>query len=309
MVIVEDLAAPRPRVGMGDAITLGIDRTGEPPKLDIGAFDILLTSGPDAPSPWISSVDVDLDLHALSEAMALNPVAAGILADILRLGDGLEFSAALWVESLAYSTLLGGAEFRRWRSRHLGRGRERSSDPIRLARIDDRLEIALDDPASRNALSAGLRDALVDALTLPLLDPSIRSVTLEGIGPAFSSGGHLDEFGSADDLAAAHRIWTGHSVARSIDALGPRLVTRVHGHAVGGGLEIAAASARLEARQGTRFRLPEVAMGLIPGAGGTASLPRRIGRHRTAFLALTGRAVDVETALAWGLVDGLWSDG
>jgi enoyl-CoA hydratase/carnithine racemase len=52
-----------------------------------------------------------------------------------------------------------------------------------------------------------------------------------------------------------------------------------------------------------RFSLPELELGLIPGAGGTVSLPRRIGRHRTLWLALTGRVVDVDTASAWGLVD------
>jgi enoyl-CoA hydratase/carnithine racemase len=51
------------------------------------------------------------------------------------------------------------------------------------------------------------------------------------------------------------------------------------------------------------LQLPEVTMGLIPGAGGTASLPRRIGRHRTAWMALTGQFVDVVTAQQWGLVD------
>ncbi|MDQ6696224.1 MAG: enoyl-CoA hydratase/isomerase family protein, partial [Actinomycetota bacterium] len=53
----------------------------------------------------------------------------------------------------------------------------------------------------------------------------------------------------------------------------------------------------------TTFRLPELAMGLVPGAGGTVSLPRRIGRHRTAWLALTGASIDAPTALDWGLVD------
>ena len=308
MIIVEHLAAARAPLGPGDPITLGLDRRGHTPALDAAAFDLLLTTAPDAPAPWISSPDLDLDASALSEAVALNPIAAAILIDTLRLGAGLGFDAALWVESLAYSTLLGGAAFRRWRAGHRGQGRVPVRDPVRLERQDDRLEIVLDDPASRNALSAGMRDALVEALTLPLLDPGIRTVTLQGAGPAFSSGGHLDEFGSAGDLAAAHQVRTGQSVARLMHALGPRLVTRVHGHAVGGGLEIAAASARLEAKPGTRFHLPEVAMGLIPGAGGTASLPRRIGRHRTAFLALTGRTIDVETALAWGLIDALWSD-
>jgi enoyl-CoA hydratase/carnithine racemase len=57
------------------------------------------------------------------------------------------------------------------------------------------------------------------------------------------------------------------------------------------------------ARPDTVIGLPEVAMGLIPGAGGTVSLPRRIGRHRTAWLALTGRTIDAPTAREWGLVD------
>jgi enoyl-CoA hydratase/carnithine racemase len=57
------------------------------------------------------------------------------------------------------------------------------------------------------------------------------------------------------------------------------------------------------AREDARFSLPEVGMGLVPGAGGTVSLPRRIGRQRTAQLALTRRAIGAERALAWGLVD------
>jgi enoyl-CoA hydratase/carnithine racemase len=53
----------------------------------------------------------------------------------------------------------------------------------------------------------------------------------------------------------------------------------------------------------TFFRLPEVAMGLIPGAGGTVSIPRRIGRHRTNWLGISGAVIDAEVALDWGLID------
>ena len=60
---------------------------------------------------------------------------------------------------------------------------------------------------------------------------------------------------------------------------------------------------RVVAAPSTRIRLPEVGFGLVPGAGGTVSLPRRIGRHRTAFLGLTGATIDTETAHRWGLVD------
>ena len=59
------------------------------------------------------------------------------------------------------------------------------------------------------------------------------------------------------------------------------------------------------ARPDASFWLPELSLGLVPGAGGTVSLPRRIGRQRTAWLALSGRAIDAQTALDWGLVDEL----
>ena len=61
----------------------------------------------------------------------------------------------------------------------------------------------------------------------------------------------------------------------------------------------------MTARPDTIFRLPEVSMGLIPGAGGTATLPRRIGRQRTAWLAISGAEIGANTALAWGLIDAV----
>ena len=79
----------------------------------------------------------------------------------------------------------------------------------------------------------------------------------------------------------------------------------VHGACVGAGIELPAFAGRVVASRDAWFALPEVAMGLVPGAGGTVSLPRRIGAQRTAWLALTGRRIDAETALAWGLVDEL----
>jgi enoyl-CoA hydratase/carnithine racemase len=77
----------------------------------------------------------------------------------------------------------------------------------------------------------------------------------------------------------------------------------VHGACVGAGVELPAFAARVVARADARFWLPELGLGLVPGAGGTVSLPRRIGRQRTAWLALSGRPIDARTALAWGLID------
>jgi enoyl-CoA hydratase/carnithine racemase len=87
------------------------------------------------------------------------------------------------------------------------------------------------------------------------------------------------------------------------------VTVELHGACVGAGVEIPALAGRVFATPDTRVRLPEVAMGLIPGAGGTASLPRRIGRHRTAWLGLVGAWLDATTALAWGLVDEIREPG
>jgi enoyl-CoA hydratase/carnithine racemase len=148
-----------------------------------------------------------------------------------------------------------------------------------------------------------MRDALAEALGFALEHPDAPSVVLCGAGPAFSAGGDLDEFGRADDAGRAHLIRTLRSPAALVHALGDRITARLHGACVGAGIEVPAAAGRVTAAPGSFFRLPEVSMGLIPGAGGTASIPRRIGRHRAAWMAISGADVDLATALAWGLVD------
>jgi enoyl-CoA hydratase/carnithine racemase len=84
-----------------------------------------------------------------------------------------------------------------------------------------------------------------------------------------------------------------------------RVTSRIQGACIGAGIEIAAAAGRLVADRDAWFHLPEVGMGLIPGAGGTVTVPRRIGRRRTAWMALLGEPLDARTALDWGLVDAL----
>ena len=74
---------------------------------------------------------------------------------------------------------------------------------------------------------------------------------------------------------------------------------------LGSGLEMAAFCGWVDAQEDSVFGLPELSLGLIPGAGGTVSVTRRIGRWRTAYLVLSGRTLGAETALAWGLVDAI----
>ena len=134
---------------------------------------------------------------------------------------------------------------------------------------------------------------------------------LTGNGPSFCSGGDLAEFGSFADPASAHVARVRHSPALVLDELATRLGrccrARVHGQVLGSGLEMAAFCGWVEAHQDSVLGLPELALGLIPGAGGTVSVTRRIGRWRTAYLVLSGRPIDAATALDWGLVDAIES--
>jgi enoyl-CoA hydratase/carnithine racemase len=163
----------------------------------------------------------------------------------------------------------------------------------------------LDRPSKRNAFSAEMRDALCEALALAIHDDSIARVTLSGAGPSFCSGGDLDEFGSLPDPATAHAIRSTRSPAALLARVAGRAEARVHGACVGAGVELPAFCARVVAARDSFFQLPELGMGLVPGAGGTVSLPRRIGRQRSAWLALTRRRLGAAEALAWGLVDEL----
>jgi enoyl-CoA hydratase/carnithine racemase len=164
------------------------------------------------------------------------------------------------------------------------------------------LHITLDRPAVRNAYDAAMRDALLDALAIAQADPAVR-VVLDGAGPSFCSGGDLDEFGTRRDPASAHLVRLGRSAGHALHLLADRVTARVHGASVGSGVELAAFAGRVVAAPDATFALPEVAMGLVPGAGGTVSIPARIGRHRTAWLALTGERIEAPTARVWGLVD------
>ena len=296
----------RPLTG---AVRVGVDRSGSLAAADHERFDILLSVAPDAPAPWVSAPSLDAALSNLAEAIERQPVAATVAAQVMRMTLQLSFTEALALESIGYSMLLASEGFRVWRAATPVRRRPPEPEPRTAIDVGAAgMAIRLARPASRNAFDARMRDELADALAFAAEHPDAPAVVLSGEGPSFSAGGDLDEFGSAADVSWAHLIRTVRSPAGLVHALGGRLTARVHGACVGAGIEVSAAASRLVARPGAHFRLPEVSMGLIPGAGGTASIPRRIGRHRACFMAITGDDIDLETALAWGLVDAVDDD-
>jgi len=269
-----------------------------------------LTEGRSGDIRTVSVPSVGEAVEELVARVTRWPIAAAVCDDVLRaLDDDAPAYTGVITESLAYSTLQSGAEFARWLAE---RGPARSPDdpnPVQAARIGDVLHIRFNRPKRHNAFSTPARAALLEALEIARVDPSVTEMVLTGNGPSFCSGGDLAEFGSFVDPAAAHLARTRHSPALVLEEITARLGracrAEVHGQVLGSGLEMAAFCGHVTCRADATLGLPELALGLLPGAGGTVSITRRIGRWRTAYLVLSGRFIDPVTALDWGLVDAL----
>jgi len=281
------------------------------PPQDAANIDLVLAEGaPEDESagnlPLVVVPNLAGALKDLEAALEARAHTAAVLARLLRTTADLPLEAALEIESLAYGTLLGGAEFADWLARRGSAGSQTPGpDPVLLQRDRDSLTITLNDPKRHNAYSAHMRDALLEALAVPLLDDSITSVELRGAGKSLCSGADLGEFGQSRDLPAAHLLRTRQHVGRALANLGGKVHVRAHGACIGAGIEIPAFAARITAAPGAFFRLPELSMGLIPGAGGTVSIPRRIGRWRTLYMVLSGVDIRAARAVRWGLADTL----
>lgn len=273
---------PCPVIGIGDAahpLAAQLDAVAEPP----------------------------FSVEGIVRQVVSMPNAAAVIVQLLRLLPGLPADAGLTAESLAYGLLQGSAEHRAWLA-----GREkpapRSAGRIRQERAGDHLTITLDHPDRGNAIDRSMRDELHDALTLAGIDPEIARVSLRASGRTFSLGAELAEFGTTTDPATAHAIRCLTLPARAALACADRLDSHVQGGCVGAGLELAAWARRLTATPDAWFHLPELSMGILPGAGGCVSLTRRIGRQRTALMILSGKRISAGQALAWGLIDAIMDE-
>lgn len=154
-----------------------------------------------------------------------------------------------------------------------------------------------------NALGLPLRQALWAALTDAAADPEIGAIILAARGRAFSVGADITEFDAplGEPGLPALCEW--------IEGQPKPVVAAIHAAALGGGLELALAARGRVALAGAQLGLPEVNLGLLPGAGGTQRLPRLIGAEQALRLMLTGRSVGAAEALAIGILDVVVEDG
>lgn len=250
-------------------------------------------------------VESPVTVEALLRQVERAPHAAAVTVQLLRSLEGASCARALTLESFCYGLLQGSAEHAAWLA-----AREPTTQPpppgsIIVKRCDDVLHIVIDRPLARNAIDSKMRDDLFEAFTLAALDPEVRLVKLRAVGSSFCMGGDLEEFGTTRDPATAHLIRSRTLPALPLAGRAEIFDVHVQGACVGAGLEIAAFAGRLTASPDAWFQLPELSMGLIPGAGGCVSVPRRIGRQRAALMMLSGRRINAARALRWGLIDAI----
>ncbi|MFM0525772.1 3-hydroxyacyl-CoA dehydrogenase NAD-binding domain-containing protein [Paraburkholderia strydomiana] len=157
------------------------------------------------------------------------------------------------------------------------------------------------DHAPVNALSADVRRGLLAAIEAADSDPSVQAVLIVGAGRNFIAGADIREFGKPPVPPSLP------DVCNRIEACTKPVIAAIHGAALGGGLEVALAAHYRLAVDGAKLGLPEVQLGLLPGAGGTQRTPRLIGAQAALDLMLSGRHANAQEALALGLVDRLGS--
>ncbi|AXY43741.1 enoyl-CoA hydratase/isomerase family protein [Halomonas sp. JS92-SW72] len=169
---------------------------------------------------------------------------------------------------------------------------------VHYQRHDDIGLIRIDNPPV-NALSHAVRSGLIEALDRGLADDAARALVLMADGRTFIAGADIREFGKPPRQPLLPEV-----IAR-LEASTKPLVAVLHGTALGGGLEVALGCHYRVALPGTRVGLPEVKLGLLPGAGGTQRLPRLVGVDCALELITSGRFVPVEEAVALGIIDAI----
>jgi 3-hydroxyacyl-CoA dehydrogenase len=171
-----------------------------------------------------------------------------------------------------------------------------------LTRDGDIAVLTIDSPPV-NALSADVRSGLRDGARQAAADPAVKAIVLICGGRTFIAGADIAEFG---------KPLKGATVPEIQDALenNPKpIIAAVHGTALGGGFEVALTCHYRVAVPSAKFGLPEIKLGLIPGAGGTQRLPRLSGVENALNMILTGTPFDAKQALAWGVIDTVVEEG
>jgi enoyl-CoA hydratase len=163
--------------------------------------------------------------------------------------------------------------------------------------------VVLTRPAQINAINDGIRQGVPQALRALDADPAIRVIAIRGDGPrGFCAGADIKESRGPETAIEVRRRMEGSRWIEAIDSIQKPVIAAIHGYCLGGGLELALACDIRFATPDAVFSLPETALGLIPGGGGTQRLPRVVGPGHAMDLLLTGERLDAAAAKGMGLI-------
>ena len=169
--------------------------------------------------------------------------------------------------------------------------------------VNQRIAVITADSPPVNALGAAVRDGLASALAVAKTDRDVDAIVLMCAGRTFFPGADITEFAEPPVEPSLRDV-----LARLETASKPTIAA-MHGTALGGGLELALAAHFRIAIPGTRLGLPEVTLGLLPGAGGTQRLPRVVGLRQALDMMTSGEPISASKALSLGLLDGIAEEG
>ena len=171
-----------------------------------------------------------------------------------------------------------------------------------LYEVKDNVALLTVDNPPVNPLSDGVRTGLYESLTKAEEDDSVVGVVLTGNGRAFIAGADISEFGGNVEGVSLNEVF------QKLEHCSKPVVAAINGIALGGGLETALCCNYRIADKNAFVGLPEVNLGLLPGAGGTQRLPRLVGPSEALKMMLTGAHVPAKKALDMGIVDGISED-
>jgi enoyl-CoA hydratase len=180
---------------------------------------------------------------------------------------------------------------------------------IAYAVTDGVAVITLDDPPA-NTYSYEMMREIDDAVLVSRMDPSVHVIVLTGAGEKFfCAGANIGMLKDADPNFKYYFCLHANETLSRFEQTPKLVIAALNGHTVGGGLEVAmAADLRIARKGGGKIGLPEVALGVLPGTGGTQRLARLVGKARAIEMMTTGTLCSFEEAAAIGLVNQVWGD-
>jgi enoyl-CoA hydratase len=176
-------------------------------------------------------------------------------------------------------------------------------DDLHVVKSDGVATITLNRPERRNALTPAFWHAIAQTIIALDADHSILAIVVTGSGTSFCAGFDLQGLSDESDEERKARLSEASDFASMLPPHDIPIIAAVNGPAVTGGLELCLSADVIIASSTARFADTHIKVGAIPGGGTTVFLPQRIGPGRARLMSLTGRFVDAETALEWGLCD------